>query len=32
MAGFYGDIDYNFITRVFHILDILANGNRKVGV
>ncbi len=31
MAGFYGDVDYNLITRVFHILDTLANDNRKSG-
>jgi hypothetical protein len=31
-AGFYGGDDYNLITRVFHILDTFANGNRKVGV
>lgn len=32
MAGFYGVVDYIFLTRVFLILDTLAYDNRRVGV
>ncbi len=32
IAGFYGEVDYIFLTRVFLILDTLANDNRRVGV
>ena len=32
VTGFYGEVDYIFLTMVFLILDTLANDNRRVGV